>query len=1014
MKKGSSTLRRQITLLTTILMVLQSMALVASLLFSNIFLMLDLEAFKIFKSTSEVRAEVINDELTSLIKHTVKEVDLLNESIKTIANKARVKPINIYRDDDVYERVALRCGDVAIKLMNNNYITGAFVFFEGSNARKDLLSAHSAVYIRDSRPDSRIGLSNYQLEIGPVSIIKQNRITSSINWNLDANFVNISDSRYDFYSKPMVAATMVDKPVTEQYGYWAKPSDILNDKVNVITYTVPLLDDAGTPYALFGVEIQENFFIKRYLIGSEMPYDNSFYMISSKEENKIDLSWNISDKPVSKVYFRGIDELELKPVGIMDLYEATLTDMPNLYCTNENLMMYGRSAIFVNDVWTLSSFAPEKELRASSTRIKDTMLLSIALSTFASFLTNLFASKIFVRKITELSKYISGLQGGYDRIDRRTGFMEIDQLIDEANKLTKRVNASSKITSKILEMTSLPIGGFEVRDDSNEVMITNYICKLLDLNNFNNRINLDVWIQRYKELTCKPVPDFEDTYEYLDRAGDIKYLRIVVNIKNNDADDQSVGVILDVTEDVQEKRKLAHELDHDGLTQLYNREAFKRKVYALIKANPDKIGAMLFSDLDNLKYINDNFGHDLGDVLIKTAAAMFSEFDELMEINPMTKLSRYQVIVARISGDEFAVYIHGYDSQDELRQRVLDKLADIKNYTITTPDKEERKVRFSTGIAWYPYDAEDTIDLIKLADYAMYEIKHSNKGGIAEFNKESYDKNSYILENSEKINVLLDESQINFAFQPIVDLNTGEVYAYEMLMRPTTEDFKSPLEIIAVATSQSKLGRLERLVFFVAFSCIRANEHLLKDKKLFINSIPSQILSVEDISGIKSKYSDLFDKVVIELTEAEGNSPEHMKEKTDALREMGFKLAIDDFGAGHSNETRILSIVPDIIKIDMDMVQGVSNDRNKAVLICNLLAFCKARGAKVVAEGVENAEDLEMIIRMGVDYVQGFYTGRPNFEVMDIKDEVKKEIIYIKENSSPINLSYIKPINKDN
>lgn len=400
----------------------------------------------------------------------------------------------------------------------------------------------------------------------------------------------------------------------------------------------------------------------------------------------------------------------------------------------------------------------------------------------------------------------------------------------------------------------------------------------------------------------------------------------------------------------------------------------------MITANPDQKGFMLFSDLDNLKYINDNFGHDVGDDFIKSAARMYSEF------------MKENAVVARISGDEFAVYAHGFSSKEEMQELIKKRFADNESFTFTTPDGVVRRIRSSTGIAWFPEDSRDVSELLKLADYAMYEVKHSDKGGVSEFNRSSYHKNAYLLDNRDSINVLLDERRIRFAYQPIVDLKTGEIFAYEMLMRPTIDDFKSPLEVLTVARNQSKLGKLEKLIMFQAFESIRANQEELKDVKLFINSIPSQILPDHDLEVLKKNYSDLFHKIVIEVIEIESESPAQMQIKIDKAREMGMMLAIDDFGSGYSNEMRILSIQPEIIKIDMEMVQGVHKDPDKEALIANLLGFCQSRGSRVIAEGIEDAEDLKTIIKLGVDFVQGYYTGKPNFEVKDIGEDIKQEI----------------------
>ena len=117
-------------------------------------------------------------------------------------------------------------------------------------------------------------------------------------------------------------------------------------------------------------------------------------------------------------------------------------------------------------------------------------------------------------------------------------------------------------------------------------------------------------------------------------------------------------------------------------------------------------------------------------------------------------------------------------------------------------------------MAWYPDDGENYDELIRYADFAMYMVKKTNKGAVVEFNLESYSKESYLLQCKEELNTILEKGLVDYAFQPIVDARDGSVYAYEALMRPNTENIKSPDALLALARSQSKLQQIEKLTFF--------------------------------------------------------------------------------------------------------------------------------------------------------------------------------------------------------
>jgi EAL domain-containing protein (putative c-di-GMP-specific phosphodiesterase class I) len=269
---------------------------------------------------------------------------------------------------------------------------------------------------------------------------------------------------------------------------------------------------------------------------------------------------------------------------------------------------------------------------------------------------------------------------------------------------------------------------------------------------------------------------------------------------------------------------------------------------------------------------------------------------------------------------------------------------------------------------------------LKYADFAMYEAKHKEKGTLFEFDPNDFQETYYLFENREAINLLLDEELIHFACQPIVNLKTGETFAYELLMRSLMDNFKNPMEILAVAAAQSKLYQLERLVFFKAFQMIDEYAKELGSRKIFINSIPSQILNQDDLHFLEEQYHHVFQMIVVEITEEEQSS-ETMWQKANCLREKESKLAIDDFGSGYSNEVRILSVSPDIVKIDMNLIQGIHQDQDKQNRVFALVEFFHDKQVEVVAEGVETFHDLITLIQMDIDYAQGYYIGRPLYKV---------------------------------
>ena len=973
--KKTWTLRRQLNILLALIVIFQSLALIFALWFSQVYFMLDAEAIRLLNNTTETRAQTFDSSLGLMIGNMAEATEHFNSELVLLAQQNEKSPESVYLDDDLYNQAALMASETLVSLLNQNHVTGAYFILNGSNADKEDNAAHSAVYIRNSTPDVSDS-TNYLLEIGPTAVSKEYHMATSIRWNLDMRS-DKDENYFDFYEKPIWASTQYKGSEMERFGYWSTPKDILSDNQQVVCYTMPVLDENGNGYGVIGIEIAMPYFSQHYLPNSDLLYHNSFYVIAGMDNNALNLDWFIPSGVLAKTYLRSDEPLQLKELKEEGIFETTLDDLGPMYSSVQKLKVYSENSPFADQNWTLACFVPSDILTENSASVREKVFYSIALTTVLAFTAVFVLVYFFTRKISRLSKYVRNLSP-YDEIHfKPTGMREIDDLTTAVQLLNQSLMNVSKTTSKILELSLLPIGGYEVLDNNRHVILTDFLYGLLHLDQ-GSVISKEDWGLFYSRLTQYPMKDHEDIYEYYDDHADKKlWLRILEANQSTGV----VGVVLDVTADIEENCRLANELDYDALTHLFSNTALKREANRKLKEKPDKIGAMVFIDLDNLKYINDNFGHDMGDRLIIRASEIFRYFEQ------------YKGIVSRISGDEFAVYLHGYEDQDAVRT-IIKNLYDYSEYfSLNTPDGTNNRIRFSSGVAWYPQDADNVTDLLKLSDFAMYEAKNKEKGRLFEFNRDYYQQISNLLENREAINRLLDEQLIRFAFQPIVDLNTGEIIAYEALMRPLLDNFKNPMEILTVAAAQSKLGQLERMIILMAFQTIEEQARSIGDLKIFVNSIPSQRLSEEDHLMIKRRYSQFFKNIVIEVTEEESKNANNLSEKVTFIRKSGIQIAVDDFGTDYSNEVQILSLLPDIIKIDMEMIQGLHSNPDKQNLVADLVEFCHKKGVKIVAEGIEESLDLAVVVQLGVDYAQGFYIGRPLFEFSKTDAALQKVIL---------------------
>ena len=429
-----------------------------------------------------------------------------------------------------------------------------------------------------------------------------------------------------------------------------------------------------------------------------------------------------------------------------------------------------------------------------------------------------------------------------------------------------------------------------------------------------------------------------------------------------------IGLAEDVTATVLERKRIEHERDYDILTGLYNRQAFNRVCTELFAA-PERMGvaALMMMDLDNLKHINDTYGHDWGDQYIRRTGQC------LRENTPAG------TVCARLSGDEFLVLFHGYHSRDAVREKI-DRLTNAMQQSVALlPSGNALHISLSGGIAWYPDDGQDWETLKKYADFAMYQVKHSDKGRVEEFDIGVYNREAYAERTRREFRQLLSNAQVFYCFQPIFSARSGRVIAYEALMRSDLPTLRSPATIMKLAREQGALYEIERITFTKALetfdSLCRAGS-VSEDAMLFVNSIASTCLSQADIDYIDSRWHELRRRMVIEITEEEAIDHEALEIKRSTPGASGM-FALDDYGSGYSNENSLLELAPRFIKVDIAIIRGIDTSPDKQQILQNVVAYAHPRSMKIVAEGVETAAELRTVIELGADLLQGYFLARP-------------------------------------
>lgn len=427
----------------------------------------------------------------------------------------------------------------------------------------------------------------------------------------------------------------------------------------------------------------------------------------------------------------------------------------------------------------------------------------------------------------------------------------------------------------------------------------------------------------------------------------------------------------------------SHLLKRDLITGMYNQQGFMEQLEQWKEQYIDsKEKIMLVCvDIDRLGNINDIYGHSEGDVAIQTLATIIDDC-----------LSEHE-ICAHLGSDEFVVAMHVAGEEEQIFESLIHAIVGrIENYNRVSEKEYSLDVNYSyTAVALEP---DMNMQAVLDSAFSNKRIDKNNRRGYqaAGGGSEEY----YSPAEEKMVNTILDENRFRYAFQPIVDAKTGNIYAYEALMRAELDGPVAPFIVLKYATKGHRLYDIERATFFNVFKEISEKIDLFEDKKVFINSIPGYQLDDADFQQLRRKYGSLLKQVVVEITEQTELDDSGLEMMLQRSADDGFGIAIDDYGTGYSNTSSLLRYLPNCVKIDRLLISNIQEDPKKQHFVKSIIEFGHDNGFHILAEGVETAGELRAVIHMGVDLIQGYYTAKPSLEILqEIDAEIKNEIVSV-------------------
>ncbi len=420
-------------------------------------------------------------------------------------------------------------------------------------------------------------------------------------------------------------------------------------------------------------------------------------------------------------------------------------------------------------------------------------------------------------------------------------------------------------------------------------------------------------------------------------------------------------------------RQLAH---YDSLTALPNRNLFLNRLehqLHLSRRNNAKL-ALLFIDLDRFKHVNDSMGHQAGDELIVQSG------------NRLQECIRSSDTVARIGGDEFNIILTEVADFENSIIRVCERIIKVLSESFEIRGKQIF-ISASIGVAVFPVDADNSSDLRKYADLAMYHAKENGRNNYELYSEHLDEKLKARVLMETNLRKAVDNDEFVLHYQPVVRLEDMKIVGAEALIRWCHPELGmiSPMDFIPVAEETGLILEIGEWVIREACRVSKKwNQQTDSEFRVAINVSPRQLKSNKLVSCIQSALQE-FDLPAhyldVEITENEMIEEDGISmNNLHALSELGIRLLLDDFGTGHSSLSYLHKLPFDVLKVDRSFIFKLSEHESARELTTSIIAMAHALNLEVVAEGLETKESLELLKTMKCEYTQGYLLSKPILE----------------------------------
>jgi diguanylate cyclase (GGDEF)-like protein/PAS domain S-box-containing protein len=483
--------------------------------------------------------------------------------------------------------------------------------------------------------------------------------------------------------------------------------------------------------------------------------------------------------------------------------------------------------------------------------------------------------------------------------------------------------------------------------------------------------NHDGYLSTYLRTGEKKVIGTDREVEGRRKNGQTFPLEISVNEVHINSRRLFTGVLRDITDRKQTEERLKYLAHYDSLTGLPNRVMFLDRLNQTLVRSPwNKRGvAVVYLDLDRFKPINDTLGHEAGDALLKEVATR------------LTNCLRTGDTVGRMGGDEFTMILADLARPDDVLRVCQNIIASLSGPFVI--GGRELVVTASIGVSVFPVDGKDSETLLKNADVAMYRAKEQGRNNCQLYSQEMNAKSLTHQDMQPKLRQALEWKQLLLYYQPLVDLKTGLIIGMEALVRwqHPEKGLLLPEEFIPVAEATGLIVPIGEWVLREACAQMKAWQAAgFPISRVSVNLSAGQFQQPTLVEMLKRIMNDTgIDPRVLELelTESILQQQEKAIRVIEELHALGIQIAIDDFGTGHSSLNYLKHFPIQRLKIDRSFVNDISRDPDNAAIVTAIVTLAHSLRLKVAAEGVETQEQLDFLLSLECDEMQGYLFSLP-------------------------------------